>query len=110
MAMRSIISEKKDMYDLIPIIENWFIEKGYNVTVIANRIDAKKDHVAITLFLDNYPSGCLIKVYSTEKFFDNLKKYLADEHHLSYQVPCPYCKRETDVTLHNCPHCGGSLK
>ena len=77
--MRSIISEKKDMYDLIPIIENWFIEKAYNVTVIANRIDAKKDQVAITLFLDNYPSGCLIKVYSTEEFFVNLKKYLADE-------------------------------
>ena len=110
MAMKSIISEKKDMYDLIPIIENWLIDKAFKVTVIANRIDAKKDQLSITLFLDNYPSGCLIKVYSTEKFFEKLKKYLADENHLSYQITCPYCERETDVSTNNCPYCGGSLK
>jgi len=108
--MRSIISENKDMYDLIPIIENWLIEKAYSVNVIANRIDAEKGQLFITLFLDNYPSGCLIKVYSNDAFFKNLKKYLADEHLLSYQIPCPYCKRETDVSMNNCPYCGGSLK
>ena len=110
MAVRSIISEKKDMYDLIPIIENWLIEKAYSVTVIANRIDAEKAHLSITLFLDNYPSGCLIKIYSTEEFFNKLKQYLMTEHHLTYQIPCPYCKRETDVSMNNCPYCGGSLK
>lgn len=110
MAVKSVFAEKRDLYDLIPVIQNWLIENGYHVSAIANRIDAKNGESNITLFLENYPSGCLIKVLSHDQFFEDLKEYLSKQHLLSYQISCPYCGRAVEASKRKCPFCGGSIK
>jgi hypothetical protein len=98
------------MYELIPVIENWLLGNGYRVDTIANRIDAQKVSIYVTLFLENFPTGCNLKVSSNDGFFfENLKKYLSRKHLLSYRISCPYCRRITERSNQQCPFCGGDL-
>ena len=97
------------MYELIPILENWLIESDYSVTKIANRIDAEKTGASIRLFLEDYPSGCLIKVFSDDQFFEQLKAYMSEQNLLHYWIPCPYCGKTLEASNRNCPFCGGSI-
>lgn len=110
MAVKSVFAEKRDLYDLIPVIQNWLIENGYDVTAIANRIDAKKGESIVTLFLENYPAGCLIKVISSDQFFENLREYLSKQHLLTYQISCPYCGKVVEASKTKCPFCGAPIK
>ncbi|UCH02475.1 MAG: hypothetical protein JSV20_01400, partial [Candidatus Bathyarchaeota archaeon] len=92
----------------IPILEGWLLENGYNTNRIANRVDVTKGVSRVTLFFENFPSGCLIKIFSNDQsFFKRLKKYLADERLLSYQISCSYCGKTYESYLHECPFCGG---
>jgi hypothetical protein len=98
------------MYELIPVIEEWLLENGYSVDIIANRIDVQKESSYMTLFLENFPTGCTIKVTSNERsFFDNLKKYLSSKNLLTYKIICSYCGRQTEQSNQQCPFCGGHL-
>jgi len=106
--MNSIFSEKNDMYTILPVIETWLYENGFNVTVIANRIDAAKNGNQIWLLIENYPPGCLIKVYSPIQFYDDLRKYLTKKKCLTYKISCSYCGREFNVDEKLCPFCGAS--
>jgi|YelNatPaOPRAMG01_1025707.scaffolds.fasta_scaffold90618_2 hypothetical protein len=110
MSLKSAFAEKRSMYELIPIIQNWLIENGYHVSIIANRIDAKKEEVTVKLFFENYPSGCLIKVVSDEQFFSNLKAFLASRHLLNYFISCSYCGRKFEASRNSCPFCGAPKK
>ena len=98
------------MYDLIPVIENWLIENEFQVTTLANRIDATNAMEQIQFFLINYPSGCLIKVYSSDSFFELLKNYLAENHYLDYSVQCPYCGAKYTVSEGRCPTCNAAIQ
>ena len=94
------------MYELIPVIENWLIEKGYVVTTIANRIDAEGKGIVAKLFFEDYSSGCLVKVVSDEQFFMELKAFLSNKKLLSYCISCSYCGRTFESSKDNCPYCG----
>ena len=107
--MNSVIVKKYDMYDLIPEIENWLIKNSYTVTVIANRLDAEKGEIHIRIFMENNPSGCLIKVFSSEQVFENLKKYLAEKRLLDYLISCTYCDRKTEASKDRCGFCGATI-
>ena len=111
MIVESILAERRTMYELIPVIEEWLLENGYSTNIIANRIDAQKGPSYITIFLENFPTGCTIKVTSNESFFfDNLKKHLSSKHLLTYKIPCRYCGRQTEQSNQQCPFCGGNLE
>lgn len=108
MSARSVFAEKRSMYELIPVIENWLIENEYNVTAIANRIDAEGKGIAARIFFENYSSGCLVKVISNEQFFMVLKAFLSNQQLLSYRVSCSYCGRTFESSKSSCPYCGAS--
>jgi hypothetical protein len=110
MAVEPILVEKQSMYELIPVIENWLLEKGYYVDTIANRIDAQKESVYLTIFLENFPRGCMIKFMSKERSLcEELKKYLSIKHLLTNKILCTYCGRETEQSNSKCPFCGGPI-
>jgi len=108
MSARSVFAEKRSMYELIPVIENWLIENEYTVTAIANRIDAEGKGIAARIFFENYSSGCLVKVISNEQFFMVLKAFLSNQQLLSYRVSCSYCGRTFESSKSSCPYCGAS--
>jgi rRNA maturation endonuclease Nob1 len=110
MKSKSILSEKHDMGEVIPVIENWLSENGYSVTVLANRIDAENVDTKVRIFFDDYSAGCLIKIYSNPTFFDQLKRFLAQKKLLTYRISCSYCNREIEVSQTQCPYCGAPNK
>jgi len=109
MAQRSVIAEKHSMYELIPILENWLMESSYSLTRIANRIDAEKTGTLVKIFLEDYSSGCLIKVFSDDEFFERLREYLSEKNLLYYLIECPYCGKTLEASNKNCPFCGGPI-
>lgn len=110
MNVESVFIERLTMYDLIPVIETWLLGSGYSVDTLANRIDAQKESSYVTLFLENFPTGCTLKVASNERFFfETLKEHLSSKHLLSYKFPCPYCGRVTERSSQQCPFCGANL-
>lgn len=105
MVLNSVISKGYSMYDLIPVVENWLIEKEFHVTTIANRLDATNDITNVRFFFINNPSGCLIKVFSSEEFFDVIRRYLAENHYLDHFVQCPYCGTKSLLSEGKCTNC-----
>jgi rRNA maturation endonuclease Nob1 len=113
MSLRSVLAEKRSMYELIPVIENWLIENGYILTTIANRIDAEGKGITARLFFEDYSSGCLVKVVSNEQFFMELKAFLSNQQLLSYRISCSYCGRTFESSKGSCPYCSapkGNIK
>jgi hypothetical protein len=74
MAVKSVFAEKRDLYDLIPVIQNWLIENGYDVSAIANRIDAKNGESNITLFFGKLSIGLFDKSTFERPVFRGLKR------------------------------------
>lgn len=105
----SVLAENRDMGEIIPLIEIWLTEREYTVMVLANRIDATYQTTQIRFFFHNYAAGCLIKVYSHPRFFEELKTFLAQRGLLQYTIPCRYCQRPVQVTQTLCPHCSAPL-
>jgi hypothetical protein len=110
MVLNSVISKGYSMYDLLPIIENWLIEHEFHVTTLANRIDATNAIEQVRFFLVNYPSGCLIKVFSSEEFFEIIRTYLAENHYLDHSVECPYCGTKSLLSEGKCTNCHAPFK
>jgi len=73
-------------------------------------VNAPQNSYDITLFLENYPSGCLIKVISDAQFLENLKDYLSKQHLLNYEISCPYCGKPVEASSSKCPFCGAPIK
>lgn len=108
MSSRSVLAEKRSMYDLIPVIQNWLMESEYVVTAIANRIDAEGKGTTARLFFEDYSTACLIKVISDEQFFTSLKEFLSNQGLLTYHIFCSYCGRKYETSQSSCPYCGAS--
>lgn len=104
-----MFAERQKLDDVLPLLEHWLITQGYRVTVFANRLDAQRDTELQRIFLETYRSGCLIKAYADHEFFTVLKQYLADQHLLSYLIPCPYCQRKVEAGQATCPYCTAPL-
>lgn len=117
------------MYDLIPLIEVWLEREGFLVSVLANRIDGTKktgffSSEKITVFLEDYPGQCSIRLQGTIDVRQNLQKYLHSlppkekpkdkeiiiRERETVSVPCPYCKTLVSVTEKRCPNCGAYLR
>jgi hypothetical protein len=105
MSLKSILTESK-FEILLKVIEEWLLTNNYNVTVIANRIDAQKDNKFVSLFLESFSSGCSIKIFSDEVFLESLRVYLGEKHLITHKIKCSYCDWSFDVSLSFCPNCG----
>lgn len=119
------------MYDLIPLIETWFEQQGFTVSVLANRIDALKktgyfSSEKVTVFLEDYIGLCSVRTQGQTYVCTRLDEYLrslppkAEKETIMKEtivkereivkIFCPYCKTLVSITERKCPSCGASVK
>jgi len=109
MSMHAIHAQGHHLDELLPVIELWLLDGGYQVTVIANRIDGVRLDQRIRIFITDYAAGSLLRVYADAAFLDALKRHLAEKRLLSYRFACPYCNAQVDLTAAKCPTCGAPV-
>jgi len=73
-------------------------------------VNAPQNSYDITVFLENYPTGCLIKAISDAQFFENLKDYLSKQHLLSYEISHPYYGKPVEASSSKCQFSGAPVK
>lgn len=119
------------MYDLIPLIEAWLEKEGFTVSVLANRVDGTKktgffSSDNITIFLEDYPSGCSVKMRGSIDVCQSVGNYLLQlppreiqpqvvkeiiiKERETVSVPCPYCRTLVPLTERKCPSCGAPIR
>ena len=117
------------MDELIPIIETWLENEGFNTSTLANRVDGwrktgyfSSEH--ITIFIENYPDQCVVRFQDSPYICEHLTKYLqslpSKEKNKDKEViiketvimtmPCPYCNTLFAITEQRCPNCGAYVK
>lgn len=116
------------MYDLIPVIETWLEKEGFSVSILANRLDGTKktgffSSENVTVFLEEYPEQCSVKIQGSVEVCQRLKQYLLSlppkkakqkeviiKEREIVSIPCPYCRTLVNITEKKCPNCGAYLK
>ena len=109
MSVHAIHAQGHHLDELLPVIEQWLLENAYQVTVIANRIDASRQDRRLRIFITDYAAGSLLKIYADAAVLDALKRHLAEKRLLSYRFACPYCNAPVDLTASKCPTCGAPV-
>jgi len=109
MSVHAIHAQGHHLDELLPVIEQWLLENAYQVTVIANRIDASRQDTRLRIFITEYAAGSLLKVYADAVVLDALKRHLAEKRLLAYRFACPYCNAQVDLTASKCPTCGAPV-
>lgn len=116
------------MYDLIPLAEVWLEKKDFKVSVLANRVDGKKDtgifsSEEVSIFFEDYIGLCSVKMSGDPKVCKLLTEYLQTlpkketsekwtiiKERETVTIPCPYCRTLVKVTKSKCPNCGAYTK
>lgn len=115
--------------DLTPVVEGLLLEKGFDVSILANRINGEKktgwfSSENITIFLENFPDGCIIRISGTPEIAQNLKHNLSSlppnkkiatketiiKEREIVSIPCPYCRTLVPITEKRCPNCGAYVR
>lgn len=127
--MSPILLKNYSMYDLIPLIENWLESEGFQVSILANRIEGVKktgifSSEKVTIFLEDYPDYCSIKLQGSIDYCTALGQYLQSlppkektrereviiKEREIVSIPCPYCGTLVSLTERKCPNCGAYIK
>lgn len=127
--MSPILLKNYSMYDLIPLIATWLEDKGFQVSILANRIEGVKrtgffSSEKVTVFLEDYPDYCSIKLQGSLDLCTALGQYLrslppkekAKEREVIIKerevvsIPCPYCGTLVSLTERKCPNCGAYIR
>ena len=127
--MSPLLLKNYSMHDLIPLIETWLEREGFLVSILANRIDGTKStgffsSEKITIFLEDYPEQCSIKLQGSVDVCYNLGQYLQSlpskekskdreiiiKERETVSVPCPFCGTLVSVTTKKCQNCGAYLR
>jgi len=102
------------MYELIPLVETWLEKEGFHVSILANKIEGKKQtgifsSENITVLLEDYIGLCSVKMQGDPDVCDRLQKYLQSLTPKGI-VTCPYCGTLFDSSEKRCPKCGAYIK
>ncbi len=119
------------MYELIPLVETWLEKEGFTVSVLANRVDGTKktgflSSENVTLFLEDSPDFCSVKIQGSLDVCQRLGNYLLQlppkeiQHRGEKEiiikereivsVPCQYCHTLVPLTDKRCPNCGAYIR
>lgn len=115
--------------DLTPIIESWLLEREFTVSILANRIEGNKktgwfSSENVTIFLENFPDGCVIRISGSQETKRYLKQYLSAlpqkkkavsketiiREREIVSVPCPYCGALVPITEKICQNCKAPVR
>ncbi len=128
--MPSLLLNGHNIYDLIPLIENWFQGEGFKTSVLANKVEANKrlgifSSLNVIVFLEDYPNYCVVKSSGSSEFCQKLNQYLLSLQPIGtknsenkivikereiVKIPCRYCGALIPVTENRCHNCGAIFK
>lgn len=128
-----LLMKNYSSYDLIPLIETWLENEGFNVSVLANRVDGVKktgifSSERIRLYFKDFPSGCSVEIEGSTRVCQSARDYLLQlspkptkpekevvikEKEVVKEVvmiPCQYCGTLMPQTASFCPNCRARRK
>lgn len=133
--MCPLLVKNYSSYDLIPLIETWLDNEGFNVSVLANRVDGVKktgifSSESIRLYFRDFPSGCSVEIEGSIGVCQSARDYLSQlspklikpekgekvvikEKEVVKEVvmiPCQYCGTLMPQIASSCPNCGARRK
>jgi len=97
--------------DMIPMLQEWFSEQGYEVCIVANRIDAFLGETKLKILIEDYGKGCAIRIYGEPENIEKVASYISEISTFGCtSAPCEYCGTLFSTGQSICPHCGAPRK
>jgi rubrerythrin len=97
--------------DLMPMLQEWFSEQGYEVNTVANRIDAVMSGTTLKILFEDYGKGCTVIMSGTQEHIQKVVSYLSEISRFGHtSTPCEYCGVAFSIEEEKCPHCGAYRK
>jgi hypothetical protein len=93
--------------DLIPTLQEWFSNHGYEVYTVANRIDAVMSSVTLKILLEDYGKGCTVNISGPVDHVRGVISYLSEISKFGHSTTqCEYCGVAFSTEQEKCPNCG----
>ena len=97
--------------EMIPMLQEWLSEQGYEVCIVANRIDAFLGEAKLKILIEDYGKGCAIRIYGEPENIKKVASYISEISAFGYtSALCEYCGTLFSTDQSICPHCGAPRK
>ena len=104
---KHIFAKNLTSVELIPLLQEWFSEQGYEICTVANRIDASIDEASLKILVEDYGKGCAVNIFGTPENTEAVASYLSEFSEFGYaSAPCEYCGTLFSTEQPKCPQCG----
>jgi rRNA maturation endonuclease Nob1 len=111
MSAKHIFAKNQTSIELIPLLQEWLSKQGYEVCIVANRIDASIDEAKLKILIEDYGKGCTINIFGTAENAQAVASYLSEISEFGYtSSPCEYCGTIFPTEQGKCPRCGAYRK
>jgi hypothetical protein len=111
MSARHIFVRNLTSYDLMPMLQDWFSEKGYEINTVANRLDATVNGVTLKMIFEDSGKNCTVIISGMPDYIQKVVSYLSEISKLGYTTtPCEYCGVAFSTEAEKCPNCGAYRK
>jgi len=111
MPTKHIFVKNLTLRDLMPMLQSWFSDQGYEVNTVANRIDAIMNGVTVKILIEDYGKGCTVSISGTPENVEKVASYVSEISEFGHTcAPCEYCGTLFSTEQSHCPHCGAPRK
>jgi rubrerythrin len=111
MAARHMLVKNLTSHDLMPMLQEWLSEKGYEINTVANRIDAVMSGATLKMIFEDYGKNCTVIMSGMSDHIQMVVSYLSEISKLGYTTaPCEYCGVVFSTEVEKCPNCGAYRK
>ena len=119
MSVKPIIVKNYNMHNLMPLVEIWLSDKGFSVSIVANKIEGFKktgffSSMEVVLFFEDYPEGCVIRpVGFPSELYEQLNEYVKSLPPKELKEDTIIKEREViqkEVVLIKCSYCGSMMQ
>jgi hypothetical protein len=111
MPTKHVLVKNLVLRDLMPMLQNWFSDQGYEVNTVANRIDAIIDGITLKILIEDYGKSCTVSISGPLENLEKVTSYISEISELGYtSAPCEYCGTLFSTEQSICPHCGAPRK
>jgi len=111
MPAKLVFVKNLSMNEVIPMLVSWFSDQEYDISTVANRIDATMDSVTLKILVEDYGKGCTVSITGPPESIKKVVSYVSEISEFgSTTAECGYCGTLFSTEQSNCPHCGAQRK
>jgi len=97
--------------DLMPMLQEWFSEKGYEINTVANRIDVVISGATLKIIFEDSGKNCTVIMSGMPHHVQKVVSYLSEISKFGCTTaPCEYCGAVFSTEAEKCPNCGAYRK